>query len=102
MGHSQHRAGVDDGWPWDCTRCGATIYHDADNCRDCDRADRAGALAGRSDGSRLAPTFGAWMERQTYPSFVGRVIVVAAVELLLTTAWLQVLFSRGVLGSIPA
>lgn len=34
---------VDEGWPWDCADCGATVYHEGKVCSDCAREARADA-----------------------------------------------------------
>lgn len=93
MAHSHPDTGVDDGWPWNCARCGTTIYHDAVHCRTCEQRDSPDRR--RADGFALASvcrTWVQWIERQTYASLVATSSAIATVELLLTALWLQVLF----------
>lgn len=89
---------ADDGWPWNCPRCGVTLYHDATVCRECEPL--VGTSTSRSERGRrhLPASFAAWMRRQSYPEFVTQVTAIAGVELLLTALWLNVLF----LGTVPA
>lgn len=91
MGYTRSRNGVDDGWPWSCTRCGTTIYHDGDTCRECGRA------TGVDDRPRSPGSWTEWMRRQSYPAFVTRVAALAGAELLLTVLWMRVLFAGAVL-----
>jgi len=32
---------VEEGWPWNCADCGATVYHEGQVCSDCAREARA-------------------------------------------------------------
>ena len=87
-----------DTWPWACLDCGATIYHDGEFCVACEsshRIRRAHAESERSNGFR------AWMREQTATDLVLKTTLVAAIELGLTTVWLQALLRRSLeLGSL--
>lgn len=93
MESTQSQNGFDDGWPWNCTRCGVTIYHDAPVCRECDRTERASGTPTDSRLRAVVRSFLAWMRSQSYLGFVTQVSAIAGVELLLTTLWIEVLFS---------
>lgn len=96
MAYPRPHDGVDDGWPWNCTRCGRTVYHDDLVCRECDRTDRTSTTA---PSPRVVRSWVAWMRRQSYPGFVTRVTTIAGIELALTALWMRVLFSGAV--SLP-
>lgn len=75
-----------DSWPWACLDCGTTIYHDGECCRDCARARQLARAAseGGDPGGFLE-----WMAGEPAPAFVLKVSTVAAMELALTSVWLQ-------------
>lgn len=83
-----------DTWPWQCLRCGATIFHDGDHCPDCARSR---SLARVADGGRPERGFRAWIRAQSYPSFVATVTAVAGIELGLTALGLRLLLGAGIL-----
>lgn len=77
-----------DTWPWRCLRCGGTIFHDGERCRDCRTIDpSADASSRRPD----AEGFLEWMRGESLPSFSLKVTATAGVELALTSLWLQLL-----------
>lgn len=94
METTQQRNGADEGWPWNCTRCGRTVYHDVLVCEECDRSARP---ADPGSLRTLVHELLAWMRRQSYAQFVAVVATVAGAELLLTVLWIKVLFS----GALP-
>lgn len=87
-----------DTWPWRCLDCDTTIYHDGEFCLTCESSHRISQSSGESDRSN---GFRDWMRDQTATRLVLKVTAVAAIELALTTFWLQTLVLRSPgLGSV--
>ena len=93
-----------DVWPWRCLRCGGTIYHDVELCRDCFALERYQHTMGGYGEASLEPDqpegFVDWMRRQPASALWFKVSVIASVELTLTTVWLQLLLGLGGLASL--
>lgn len=73
---------VEGEWPWSCTNCGTTIYHDGYSCRECSRRLAADGGPGHF---RIEPSSGSiadWMRRHSYAGFLAKVARIAAVEVL--------------------
>lgn len=49
MAHTNSRASTDVTWPWTCTRCHGTVYHDRLLCRECERAAYADSNSSATD-----------------------------------------------------
>lgn len=87
--HAEDVATDADTWPWRCLRCGGTIFHDGERCRDCRTIDpSAAATASRPRG------FIEWMRAEPLATFSLKVTATAGVELALTALWLELLLSR--------
>ena len=82
-----------DSWPWECLNCQTTIFHDSLYCRDCEAWKWAETASGQSGP---VGSFVDWMQRESYPSFVTKVTVIAGIELGLTAVWIHLL----ILGSV--
>lgn len=78
----------EDAWPWNCLSCGTTIYTDAECCRDCESAHLPAFHVRQRD---ISVGFVDWMRRETVPTFVRKITVIASIELSLTTLWLYAL-----------
>lgn len=97
MAHTDLDTGVEDGWPWNCTRCGTTIYHDAVNCKSCEHQPR-GIQETATSLPAVVPFLGPWIalmewiDAQSYTSLVAKFSTIAGLELLLTALWLRILF----------
>lgn len=93
-----------DTWPWRCLRCGGTLYHDVELCRDCFALERYQHTMGGYGEAGLEPEspegFFDWMRRQPASALSFKVSVIAGVELTLTTVWLQLLLGLGGLASL--
>lgn len=98
MEHAHSHDGIEDGWPWNCTRCGTTIYHDAATCRECDRSERTAGVVPHADG--IVASWVGWTRRQSYPSYVAAVATVAGIEL--TLSWLLVWVLTYGVPTVPA
>lgn len=94
MAHSQIEASVEDGWPWNCARCGTTIYHDAVHCKSCEHRSRG---EGESASHPLSAVHSLgelfeWIGDQSYLSLVAKFSTIAGVEVSLTALWLWILY----------
>lgn len=97
MAHTQIDTSVEDGWPWNCARCGTTIYRDAVHCESCEQRQqgiRSPARYSTAAFSFLDAWF-EWIEWQSYPSLVAKSAAIAGIELLLTALWLKILYIGG-------
>jgi hypothetical protein len=74
MSRSQQRTTEETEWPWSCSRCGTTVYHDADRCMECERGTRT--------GERDVSGFEQSLLSQSYADLAVRVTIVAIVFLL--------------------
>lgn len=94
MAHTQLDTGVEDGWPWNCARCGATIYRDAVHCESCERHEQGIRNPGRYPSAAFSfiDAWIEWIEGQSYPSLVVKSSTIAGIELLLTSLWLRILY----------
>lgn len=95
-----------DTWPWRCLRCGGTLYHDVELCRDCFALERyrhsMGGYGEASPEPDRPEGFLDWMRRQPASALSLKVSVIAGVELTLTTVWLHLLLGLGGLaGLVP-
>lgn len=82
-----------DTWPWRCLGCGETIFHDVEFCRDCTSAGFYDDTGRRFDSPE---GFLDWMRSEPLPSFSVKVTTITAVELALTTLWLQFLLGGSI------
>lgn len=86
-----------DTWPWQCLRCGGTIYHDVELCRDC---NPIGPLHDTDRRHEEPEGFIDWIRRESASALSIKVSVIAGVELVLTTFWLQLLAGASALSRI--
>ena len=95
-----------DTWPWRCLRCGGTIYHDVELCRDCFALERYRHTMGGYGEANPEPDgpegFLDWMRGQPASALSLKVSVIAGIELALTMVWLQLLPGLGGLGGLAS